>query len=36
MVIFVACYLIGVMVVLGIWGIVAYRRQGERGEIRDE
>ena len=36
MVIFVACYLIGVMVVLGIWGIVAYRNQVERGEIQDK
>lgn len=36
MVIFVACYLIGVMVVLGIWGIVAYRKQVERGEIQDK
>ena len=36
MVMYVACYLIGVMVVLGIWGIVAYRKQVERGEIQDK
>ncbi len=33
MVIFVACYLIAVMVILGIWGVIAYRKQAERGEI---
>ncbi len=36
MTIIVAAYLIGVIVILGIWGIVAYRRQVERGEIKDE
>lgn len=36
MVIFVACYLIGVIIVLGIWGIIAYRKQVERGEISDK
>ncbi len=36
MVTFVASYLIGVMVVLGIWGIVAYRKSVARGEINDE
>lgn len=30
---FVASYLIGFMVILGIWGIIAYRKQVERGEI---
>jgi hypothetical protein len=36
MTLIVAAYLIGVIVVLGIWGIVAYRRQLEKGEIQDE
>jgi hypothetical protein len=36
MTIIVAAYLIGVIVILGIWGIIAYRRQVERGEIKDE
>lgn len=36
MVLFVACYLIGVIVILGVWGIVAYRKQVQRGEIHDE
>ncbi len=36
MVVFVAAYLIGVMVVLGIWGIIAYKRQVARGEIKED
>ena len=36
MVLFVACYLIGVIAVLGIWGIIAYRKQVQRGEIQEE
>lgn len=36
MVIFVASYLIGVIVILGIWGIIAYKMQVARGEIEEE
>lgn len=32
MVIFVASYLIGVIVILGIWGIIAYRKENENGK----
>jgi len=33
---FVSAYLVGVIVVLGIWGIIAYRKQASRGEIDKE
>ena len=33
---FVTAYLVGVIVVLGIWGYIAYRKQVERGEIEDK
>jgi hypothetical protein len=33
---FVASYLIGFMVILGVWGIIAYRKQVERGDIVDD
>jgi hypothetical protein len=33
--VFVTAYLVGVIVVLGIWGIIAYKKQAERGEIDD-
>lgn len=33
--VFVTAYLVGVIVVLGIWGIVAYKKQVDRGEIDD-
>jgi hypothetical protein len=36
MTIIVAAYLIGVIVVLGIWGIIAYKKQVEKGEISEE
>lgn len=32
----VAAYLIGVIVVLGIFSTIAYLRQVKRGEIKDE
>lgn len=34
--VFVTAYLVGVIVALGIWGIIAYRKQVERGEIDDK
>lgn len=34
--IFVAAYLIGVIVLLGIFSTLAYLRQVKRGEIKDE
>lgn len=33
---FVALYLIGVMVVLGVLSVLAYRKQKKNGEIEDE
>ena len=34
--IFVTAYLIGVIVVLGVWGFIAYKKQLERGEIEED
>ena len=34
--IFVTAYLVGVIVVLGVWGIIVYKKQVERGEIDDK
>ena len=34
--IFVAAYLIGVIIVLGIFSTLAYIKQAKRGEIEDE
>lgn len=36
MTLIVAGYLIGVIVVLGIWGIIAYKKQSKKGEISNE
>jgi hypothetical protein len=36
MTLIVAAYLIGVIFVLGIWGIIAYRRQLKTGKIKEE
>lgn len=34
--VFVAAYLIGIMVVLGVLSVLAYRKQVKRGEIKEE
>jgi hypothetical protein len=34
--IFVAAYLIGVIVVLGVFSTLAYIRQAKKGKIKDE
>ena len=31
--VFVTAYLVGVIVVLAIWGIIAFKKQIDRGEI---
>ena len=34
--VFVAAYLIGIMVILGVLSILAYKKQVKNGEIKDE
>ena len=34
--VFVAAYLVGAMVILGILSIIAYRKQVQKGEIEED